>query len=458
MDSERSGRKPNIVYILTDQQHHGMMSCAGNTYLKTPAMDRIAATGTRFALGYASNPVCLPTRTAMVTGHYPGRFGIGKNEDGKTTTVPESTLRESMGWVLRRAGYETVYGGKTHWPCNMDYEAIGFDEMLTRDSYEELTERSVEYLRRDHDKPFLLVASFENPHDICLMAIDAYTHAMNLPQRYPHLQAARVNLAEALQIPPGVSREVFFEKLCPPLPENHEIPQDEPPEAGPGPIADFMVWTRDTWTEEDWRMHRWAYCRLTERVDRQIVRILDALHETGLEDDTVIIFSSDHGDMDAAHRVEHKPLFYEEATRVPFIISWKGVTKAGCVDHEHLISPAIDLIPTLCDLAGTAVPAGLPGRSVVTLAEGRDDPSWRAHVVVERQNGRMIRGDRYKYSVYDSAELQEELFDLRNDPGEMRNLAGDLEYTDAKREHREQLRAWVESYDDTIGRAYVPET
>jgi arylsulfatase A-like enzyme len=434
-----------------------MLSCAGNTYLNTPAMDRIAATGTRFALSYAANPVCLPTRTAMVTGHYPGRFGIGDNADGETSAVPEPTLAESMGWVLRKAGYETVYGGKTHWPCNVDYEAIGFDEMLTRNSYEELTDRAVEYLERDHEKPFLLVTSFDNPHDICLMAIDAYTNATNLPQRYPQMRAARTHLAEALQIPTAVSREVFLEKLCPPLPENHEIPPDEPPAAGPGPIADFMVWARDTWTEEEWRMHRWAYCRLTERVDRQIGRVLNALQDTGLEDNTVIIFSSDHGDMDAAHRVEHKPFFYEEATRVPFIVSWKGVTRPGFVDSEHLVSSAIDLIPTMCDFAGTAVPEGLPGRSVVALAEGREDPSWRTHVVVERQNGRMIRGDRYKYAVYDTADLQEELIDLWHDPGEMHNLAGNPEHADVRREHRRRLRTWVESYDDAIGKAYVPE-
>ena len=446
--------RPNILYIMTDQQHHGMMSCAGNPHVTTPAMDSIAEQGTRFGLAYSANPVCVPARTAMMTGHYPGHFGIGTNADGKVHPVPESDLKTCMGHLLHNGGYETVFGGKTHWACNMDPHSIGFREMLTRDSYDELADRAVEFLNRDHDRPFALVTSFHNPHDICLMAIDAFTQAEGLEQRYPQMKQAREHLSEALEIPEYISREEFFDTVCPPLPDNHEIPEGEPPEAGS--IADFQEWVRKHWKEEDWRLHRWAYCRLAESVDRQIGRVLDALRNRGLEENTVIIFSSDHGDMDSAHRLEHKPFFYEEASRVPFIVSWKGVTPAGHTDMTHPVSASVDLLPTVCGFAGIEPPDGLPGTSVRSLALGNEDPGSKSHVIVERHNGRMIRGSRYKYCVYSGEGLQEQLFDLETDPGEMSNRAQDPAYADILRDHRSRLREWTESYGDTAGKTYVP--
>ena len=104
---------------MTDQQHAGMLSCAGNRFLKTPAMDSIAANGARFEQAYCSNPVCMPSRTSMMTGQYPSRFGIGENHDADRS-VPEETLRTSLGWLFRNAGYETVFGGKTHWAREHD--------------------------------------------------------------------------------------------------------------------------------------------------------------------------------------------------------------------------------------------------------------------------------------------------------------------------------------------------
>jgi len=108
-------------------------------------------------------------------------------------------------------------------------------------------------------------------------------------------------------------------------------------------------------------MHRWAYCRLTERVDALIGKVLDAIWESGIEKDTLIIFSSDHGDMDSAHRMEHKTIFYEESINTPLIVTQVGQTPAGAVDKTHLISNGLDLLPTLCAFAEIRVPAGLKG-------------------------------------------------------------------------------------------------
>jgi arylsulfatase A-like enzyme len=449
--------RPNLLVIVTDQQQAGMMSCAGNKYVSTPAMDDLAAAGVRFERAYATNPVCVPARMSMVTGRMPSFFGMRSNDEVRNQ-APEITIRQAMGWTLRNAGYETAYGGKTHWMRGMSPKSIGFDD-LTRNEREGLAEACVEFLGAKHEKPFLLVASFINPHDICYMAIDDYTRAEGKPAMYPQSRVERERLAAALELPKGVSREEFFRRLCPPLPDNFEIPPLEPEciTTQYTGARSFRQHARTTWTDEQWRLHRWAYCRLTERVDAHIAKVLEALRRAGLEESTVVVFTSDHGDLNAAHRLEHKSILYEEAARVPFIVSRKGVTPPGSVDDEHFVSVGLDLIPTLCDFAGIEPPPDLRGRSVRPLAEGRQVDSWRDEVVVESQAGRMLRTDRFKYVVYESGAHREQLMDLRADPGEMVNLAETPKYREVLNEHRQRLRRWVDTTGDEIAQPYVPQ-
>ena len=440
-------RRPNVLFIMTDQQHWRMMSCAGNPYLKTPAMDGLAAAGTRFDLAYAAFPLCIPARVAMVTGRMPSRSGITDN----IGQVPEAFLGgvkrdETLGAVFQRAGYETAYGGKVHLPRGLGpIDQIGF-QYISKDERDGLADACVEFLGRKHDKPFLLVASFINPHDICYMAIDAFAKASGSPQAFPQSNRERTCLAEALHLPEGVSREEFFRKLCPPVPDNYAIPAGEPACA----VAEraFRAYVRQNWTDEDWRLHRWAYCRLTERVDAEIARVLAALRQGGLEENTVVVFTSDHGDMDASHRLEHKSVLYEEAAHVPFIISAKGATRGGAVDRTHLVSAHLDLIPTLCDYAGIAPPAGLPGRSIRPLIEGRAPPAWRDAVAAEVPRGRMIRTARFKYNRFSTGE--EQLFDMEKDPGEMTDLARRPDQQAVLDDHRRRLAAWCTETGDTF--------
>jgi len=450
--------RPNILLIITDQQQAGMLSCAGNKYVKTPALDSLAATGTRFERAYAANPVCVPSRVSMMTGQMPSFFGMRSNDEARNQ-APEASLKRAMGWAFRNAGYETVYGGKTHWLRGMTPKSIGFTP-LTGNQREGLADACVEFLKARRDKPFLLVASFINPHDICYMAIDDYTKSQGKPVMYPGSNVERQRLAEALKMPDGVSREEFFQRLCPPVPANFDVPPLEPECITEQYLKArmFRYHARHDWSAEQWRRHRWAYCRLTEMVDAHIGRVLDALRSAGLEENTVVVFTSDHGDLDAAHRLEHKSILYEEAARVPLIVSRKGVTKPGRVDDEHLVSVGLDLIPTLCDYAGIDPPPGLRGRSVRALAEGREVPAWRDDVVAESQAGRMLRTDRFKYVVYESGEHREQLMDLEDDPGEMVNLAEDPKYRDVLNDHRRRLRRWVEQTDDKIAEPYVPKS
>lgn len=436
LSKSASPAPPNILYIMTDQQHAGMMSCTGNRWLKTPAMDSLAASGTRFELAYSGNPVCIPARTSMMTGRYPSYFGFDGNTPPKRPPQPED-LSSAMGHVFRQAGYRTVFGGKTHWPKPMTAENIGF-EYITEDERDELATQCASFLSRKQDKPFLLIASFINPHDICYMAIDAYTKANNLPAMYPKSVIERERMAEALRLPAGVSREQFFAKHCPPLPGNHGPTSDEPSTFAD--FGSFRGYVRKHWKDEEWRLHRWAYARLTERVDGKIGRVLAALRNSEHFRNTVVVFSSDHGDMDSAHGFEHKSLPYEESARVPLIVSWPGRVPARQVNRTHLVSSTVDLLPTLCDFAGIQPPQGLPGRSFRPLAEGKKPAEWREDLLIEFTGGRSVRTRRYKFSVWDKGDNREMLIDMEKDPGEMRNLAPDPAFASVAADHRERLK------------------
>ncbi|MCC7233725.1 MAG: sulfatase-like hydrolase/transferase [Bryobacterales bacterium] len=446
---QASRKAPNILYIMTDQQHAGMMSCTGNRWLKTPAMDSLAKAGTRFELAYSSNPVCMPARTSMMTGRYPSHFGIRGNQG---RPIPPEEQAHALGNLLRGSGYRTVFGGKTHWPSSMTPESIGF-EYLTADERDELADKCAGFLRERHESPFLLVASFINPHDICYMAIDAYTRAENLPAMYPKNQTERKCVAAASALPPGVSRQEFFASHCPPLPPNHGATEGEP--GAYGQYGSFRGWARRNWSAEDWRLHRWAYCRLTESVDSQIGRVLEALRATGLDRTTVVIFSSDHGDMDASHGFEHKSLPYEESARVPFIVSWPGHIPAGAIDRRHLVSSCVDLLPTICDYAGVQAPNGLPGRSIKPVASGGTVSDWRRELVIECSGGRCLRTRRYKYTVWEGPVPREMLIDMEKDPGEMTNLAAKPAFASVLADHRRLLRQHIESREDNYGRSLL---
>ncbi|MCX6605215.1 MAG: sulfatase-like hydrolase/transferase [Acidobacteria bacterium] len=430
--------RPNILYIMTDQQHAGMMSCTGNPWLKTPHLDALAASGVRFELAYSGNPVCVPARTSMMTGRYPSHFGIRGNN---APTLPDSMLPTALGNVFRAGGYRTAFGGKTHWPKPMTAESIGF-EYITRDERDQLATECVRFLKTKQDKPFLLVASFINPHDICYMAIDAHTKAEGLPTALPKSIVEREYVAAASRLPAGAP--------CPPLPANYAATVGEP--AALTRLTGFRKYVRAHWTAEEWRLHRWTYCRLTEGVDTEIGRVLAALHETGLEKNTIVIFASDHGDMDSAHGLEHKSLPYEESARVPFIVSWPGRVPRGKVDRKHLIGSTIDLFPTLCDFAGIPAPAGLPGRSVRTVAEKGSASGWRKDLVVECGDSRTLRSARYKYSIWEGPGTREMLIDMEKDPGEMQNLANDPRMAAVVAEHRARLRDEITRREDRYGR------
>jgi choline-sulfatase len=240
----------------------------------------------------------------------------------------------------------------------------------------------------------------------------------------------------ALQRPEGVSEADFFARWCPPLPENFAV-QDDEPEAVHTLLKErgFRDWIRRHWSEARWREHRWAYARLVASVDAQIGRVLEALDAGPAAENTVVIFTSDHGDMDAAHRLEHKSLFHEESARVPLLVRDPAVP-GGEVDRTSLVSNGLDLMPTLCDYAGAAGPAAPEGRSFRPSAGQRPRADEREAVKMESYIGRAVITERHKYMRYDQGAHAEQLYDLEQDPGETRNALHDAHQQEALKRHR----------------------
>jgi arylsulfatase A-like enzyme len=425
--------RPNILFIMTDQQHAGMMSCTGNKWLQTPALDKLAREGIRFEGAYSANPFCVPSRISMATGVMSCRIGADNNKMGMgIKTLPPEVNNNSMGRIMKRAGYDTFYGGKVHMCGLLEPKNAGYNEYFPNER-DELPAACLNFLTKKRDKPFFAVASFINPHDICYenMARRGEDHNGMLKL---FKEASSLSLDE-----------------LPPLPDNYEIPEGEPEAIEEA--LNFQKYTptkamRQEYGPEEWRINRWIYNRLTEGVDKNIGELLNGVKEAGLEENTLIIFTSDHGNMEGNHRLTSKCIPYEESVGVPLILKYKGKIPPGKTDETHLISTGLDILPTLCDYAGIKKPEHLLGESLRPLSEGKPVRNWRSYVASENDWFRMIRSKRYKYCAFSIADSKELLIDRENDPGEMFNLTDDPKFQDVLNEHRKLLADWSRLSND----------
>ncbi len=237
----------------------------------------------------------------------------------------------------------------------------------------------------------------------------------------------------------------------PPLPAGFEPDPDEPDfirrcrqRTHYGPENTF---TRD-WDRGDWRRYLREYHALTERADAETGLILQALGDAGLEEDTLVAFTSDHGEGMARHRWVVKLMLWESVVSVPLTLSWPGVIPRGRVRNQ--LASGLDLLPTLCDYAGLPVPAGVVGHSLRGAVEG--DVPGRQYVVTELHPddqdlafaARIVVSQHHKYAAFSEGRPREVLFDLEADPGETRNLASDPSHAPDLAAHRRYLREWVE--------------
>lgn len=434
------GTPPNILILITDQQSHDLLSCARPGWAATPHLDGLAREGTRFARAYCSDPVCVPARFSLVTGRMPSAIGMRGNGGADLHAFPTAEEHTLLGHCLRQAGYATWYGGKTHWPVDLDCRRVGFTAFTTDERERLAVEAADRILRAERERPWAMVVSLINPHDICGHAIRAFAAKEDNSWEFHAVQQAGGWLGpldEALAPPPGADPTTWIESLCPELPANHAVQEDEP-----ALIEEvlarrpFRQRARRRWDDRAWRRHRYAYARLMARVDREIGVVLAALEASGQRERTLVIATSDHGEHAGAHRLEHKTFFYDEAARVPLLLRWPAVVPAGRVIEDSVAQIGLDLLPTCCAAAGVPPPAHARGQNLVAAAiAGRAQPEAYGENLVSR----MLVTPRWKFVRYDRGEHAEQLYDLATDPGETRNAVHDRPAIAA--ELRERLTA-----------------
>jgi arylsulfatase A-like enzyme len=428
--------KPNFLFILTEQQTMNAMSAYGNQYIHTPNMDALAKHGVRFTKSYCTSPVCSPSRSSLVTGRIPHETGVNYNDQ-----APDSTII-NIGQILKGEGYETLWAGKWHLPQSYPHIAAssvpGFrllDFLEPKkttgrgdNTDKPLAEAVAKYLKGRKKQPFFLAVSFNNPQDI--------TALPSKPSAFPY----PANIQSA-----------------PPLPSNFKMNPLEPDF-----IKDARVRTSygneivltSGFDENDWRNYLYHYYRMVERVDSEIGKVIQALEAQGLDENTLIIFTSSHGEGSASHQWASKLSLYEESVKVPMILTWFGKTPKNVVNNRHLVS-GLDVAPTILDYAGIDIPSKMRGLSLKALIEN-PDTAWREFIVTElainpqdpSKAGRMITDGRFKYNIYSYGKRNEQFFDLVNDPGETNNLAYSEAYTSRKNELKAKLEEWMKETGD----------
>jgi arylsulfatase A-like enzyme len=408
---------PNVLLIMTDQQHIATVSARGCRHVKTPGLDGLCRDGVTFLQSHSANPLCSPARSSLWTGRMPSEAGVPVNGRPIHKSIP------NIGqWFGEHTGHETIYAGKWHLPSSFTHNVPGFTVLTPGvggqgNLGDTSTSLACEgYLRnRSKDKPFLMVASFFQPHDIC--------------------QWLRIN-----QHDPGKLRYGRIADELPELPANFRFDPNEPAGLRRQRDGNEPGVKKGKWSELHWRYYQWSYYRHIEMVDAEIGRLLDALRRTGHARNTLVLFTSDHGEGLAHHQMVRKNFLYEEAVKVPMIVSFPGHARGDAVDAEHLVS-GLDVVPTVCDYVGIDPPPNVHGRSLRPLLEGRA-PSRRPFVASEvGHRARMIRSERYKYVKYRDDPV-EQLFDMQADPAETKNLAGESKLASVVADHRRMLSEW----------------
>jgi N-acetylglucosamine-6-sulfatase len=416
---ERGKQPPNIVFILSDDHRWDYMGNAGHPFLEPPNLDRLAAEGVRFNNAFVTTSVCSPSRASFVTGLRTERHGVFNN------FTPWNGQNRTFFEYLKQAGYQTAFIGKWHMPGELP-ELRGVDEFVTftalmgqghyldcplivngkarrsRKRYiaEELTDRAIEFIEAHQDRPFALYLAHKNVHA-------PFTPDVSEKGRYRNRR---------IQLPRGSHSWVhwtnsYYEQLVAPPME---------------------------------RSIR-SYGEAVRSMDRQIGRILDALDELGLQDQTAVIYTSDNGFLWGEHQLIDKRWAYEESIRIPFLVRYPELVPRGPAESERIVLN-IDLAPTLLDLAGLEVPAYMQGESILPLLTDPES-AWRdafyysyyREAPFPAPTAHAIRTERYKYIEYDAKEA--ELFDLERDPEERSDLLESEEGEKLRESLSRRLRA-----------------
>ncbi|MDG2255249.1 MAG: sulfatase [Opitutaceae bacterium] len=433
-------RRPNIIFMFADDQAYESMGYTGNTVIQTPNMDRLARDGVFFDKAFITTPICMVSRASILTGQHMRRHGI---EDFDTPLSAEA-LEGIFPVLLRDAGYRTAFLGKyaIGHRNNKEYLAqaaekfdlwYGFSQLIDakqvvdgeeRYLTDEMTKRAVKFMQSTpRDQPFCITMAYKEPHG-SIRYLDP-----NFPNYYENVE---------IPAPKTMTKEAY-EKI--PAFVRHS-------KNGSG---DEFRYGKNSEYYQRWM--RRVYTHIS-RMDQSVGTVIDAVHAMGIADNTVIIYSSDHGGFLGAHGLSGKWLLYEESIRVPLIV-WDGrlsENKRG-VRHEAM-ALNIDWAPTMLDYAGVPIPERMQGLSLRPLVEGKAkkirDDAFFEHTYVHANDIRVsegVRTERWKYIRYPKQQpVYEELFDLKKDPVELENLVDDPKHARTLA----RLRARSNEYRETL--------
>jgi arylsulfatase A-like enzyme len=431
-------KRPNILYIMADDHAAHAISAYGSQINKTPNIDRIAKDGIRFANCFVTNSICTPSRAAILTGKYAHINGVPvfNHIDGSQPTLAK---------YLQKAGYHTGMIGKWHLgsdPTGFDYwnilpgQGVYFDPVFIsaagRKKYpgyctDLISDFSLEFLKnRPADKPFFLMCHHKAPH------------------RPWQPDEKHAKLFENVTIPePATFNDDYATRSAAAKEATMRIDRDltkndlkkEPP---PGLSAeDLKKWK--------YQLYMRDYLACIAAVDDNVGRMLDYLDKNGLSENTIVIYTSDQGFFLGDHNWFDKRFMYEESLRMPFLVRWPGTIKPGSVSDGMIIN--VDFAPTLLAAAGEAIPADMQGRSFLSLLKGVTPSDWRTSMYYRYyhypQDHRVqphygVRTEKYKLIYFNKID-QWELFDLKNDPREVKNLYADPSYADLVKRLKAEL-------------------
>jgi arylsulfatase A-like enzyme len=435
----------NILFVFADQMHGFAMGCMGDPNVKTPNLDRLAAAGTLFRNTYSCYPVCTPFRAILMTGRYSHQTGVVEN--AMSVPLNERTLAAS----LNDGGYHTSYVGKWHlggkdniavlpqlragftdfigYQCYNDFldDVWFFDEKgekrdCKKHRTDATTDIAIERLKKIKDKKFAMFVSYQNPH-------------------YPEQPLKEFeDMYAGLKItcrPNCQDIDPYTRTFSPPRTADND------------PMYKKYNKSLDTYLK--------LYYGMITQLDYNVGRLMNKLQEFGIADKTVVIFTSDHGDMQGSHGLKNKNVFYEESVRVPLIVKVPGGPK-GIVSDE--LASSVDLYPSILAYAGLPKEKTTEGLSFVPITAGKK-PRLRSGAdavfseggdvpISEGGPGRkrwfMVREGRYKLAVRQDDFEPTHLFDLENDPYEMKNLLEDKEnHSKIAEKLQKRIKYWHEN-------------
>jgi arylsulfatase len=408
---------PNLLFIFSDQQHWQALGCE-DPFFQTPNLDAFAADSIFFERSFCSTPQCSPSRSSLLTGFYPSHTGVM----GNVGNAGGQPLRiRSIGAELQEAGYHTGYFGK--WHLGSDPVATaGWDEELRKIDDPLATEMAVRFLenRSSDHKPFALFVSINDPHDI-------YRFAKHAPGQD----------LSGVPLPGDWEKETFEGK---PAVQRQYMEEDQGAEINGA-------------AREEWQRYHDCYREKNRLFDAAAGRILNALDRCGDRENTAIVITSDHGDMDTHHRLIFKgPFLYEQMVRVPLMVQLPvsfDVTPRRIKDVDVV---NVDLVPSIREICGLP-PRESHGRSLLPLLTGHGPYDLRKFVVTQYYSKqkwvnpiRMIRTPNYKLNRH--LHRGDELYDLTKDPDELVNLADQPASAEVIADLRDKLDQWMLDHED----------